>query len=71
MPRSGVAVEASPKSLSAPDRRAVLGGLVGNQIAHGAAPTELLDLDQQHTRPVQKRLRLGAVRRFGRSLKTL
>jgi hypothetical protein len=49
----------------------VLGGVVGNQIAHGAAPTELLDLDQRHIRPVQNRLRLGAVRRFGRSLNTL
>jgi len=67
MPRSSVAVEASPKSLSAPDRRAVLGGLVGNQIAHGAAPTELLDLDQRHIRRVQNRFRLGAVSGWARA----
>ena len=71
MLRSRVAVEASPKSLSAQPARGVLGGVVGNQIAHGAAPTELLDLDQRHIRPVQNRLRLGAVRRLGQSLKTL
>jgi hypothetical protein len=67
MPRSRVAVEASPKSLSARPARGVLGGVVGNQIGHGAAPTELLDLDQRRIRPVQNRLRLGAVSGWARA----